>query len=127
MSSIKKAAAIGMATISLWAVPLTPGFAQEAQPDINGVVASEQSARSLLNLTEVISFGCGFKLKVNYTTNDGYGIITNIRSTSTYYCPSDVKSPSWTYQKMNGGSYYRFTLYYTYNGVSSKQYANLWA
>lgn len=119
--------AIGMATASLWAVPLTPGFAQETQLNVSDIVTIDQSARSMLNLTEVISFNCGFKLKVNYTTNDAYGIITNIRSTSTYYRPSDVKSPSWSYQKMNGGSYYRFTLYYTYNGVSSKQYANLWA
>ena len=127
MKTLKKAIALGLASLTLWSSTVVPAIAAESVPAEDASAVTDITTKSLLNLTEVISFSCGFKLKVSYTTNDGYGIITNIRGTSTYYCPSDVKSPSWTYQKMNGGKYYRFTLCYTYNGVSSKQYANLWA
>ena len=126
MFSSKKALAIALATASIWGVSLTPALANE--PNGSDVVSIETAdSRSMLTLSEIISFRCGVKLKVVYTYNDAYDTITGIQSSSIYYCPSDVYSPRWSYQRLNGGKIYRFTLRYTYSGQASSQTADLWA
>lgn len=121
-----KVLAVILASATIWGTSLAPALANE-QGDYEVVAIEESDSRSMLTLSEIISFRCGVKLKVVYTYNDAYGTITGIQSSSIYYCPSDVRSPSWSYQRLNGGKSYRFTLRYTYSGQASSQTTDLWA
>ncbi len=107
----KKVLAVALASASIWGMSLAPALAIEPS-DYDVVAVESVDSRSMLTLSEIISFRCGVKLKVVYTYNDAYGTITGIQSSTLYYRPSDVYSPTWTYQRLNGGKSYRFTLRY---------------
>lgn len=104
----------------------TPALASVNPSNFVLETASPAQARAFLQKQEIIKFTNGVKLKVNYTFNDGNGTISGITRTSLYYRPPGISNVSWTYQRVNGGESYLFTLVYFYGGDWGYQTARLW-
>lgn len=127
MKAFKKMLVACLATATLFTGTITPALADEGTHSTAIEVASQTQRRSFLQLQEIISYNCGIYLRVNYTYNDAYGIISGINSINMTKCPAGISNVSWTYTKMNGGDYYLIIVHYTKGGKRISETAKLWA